>query len=268
MNRKQFLKLAAGLAGGVAGLPLMPLAAGSSASEPIGRLLAQAEAVGDDESYWKLIRGQFVLDPGWIFLNFGGLGSCPLPVLNALLEFTRAEESAPSAGHDEKPWQEVKAKLARALGKTCRKEDLGLIGGATEGVNVIVNGLPLKRGDEVITSTHEHVAVHSALLNRMQRDGVVIRLFEPDKVRVRVPYVGSVVGILARTTRAIGSSSLGSMYGPRFALFGDQAPAKGTPAAPARTCPHCGKTIDFFKPKRVNGVIERHCPNCDWVFPE
>lgn len=85
-----------------------------------------------------------------------------------------------------------------------------------------------------------------------------------------VPVVerGSVVGILARTTRAIGSSSLGSMYGPRFALFGDQAPAKGTPAAPARTCPHCGKTIDFFKPKRVNGVIERHCPNCDWVFPE
>ncbi|MCK7483405.1 MAG: hypothetical protein M0C28_44975 [Candidatus Moduliflexus flocculans] len=59
------------------------------------------------------------------------------------------------------------------LGPTCRKEDLGLIGGATEGVNVIVNGLALKKGDEVITSTHEHVAVHSALLNRMQRDGIV-----------------------------------------------------------------------------------------------
>ncbi len=83
-----------------------------------------------------------------------------------------------------------------------------------------------------------------------------------------VPVVeqGAVVGILARTTRAIGSSSLGSMYGPRFALFGDQAPGKGAPAAPARTCPHCGKPINFFKPKRVNGVVERHCPNCDWLF--
>ena len=39
----------------------------------------------------------------------------------------------------------------------CRKEDLGLIGCATEGINTIINGLPLKRGDEVITSTHEHV---------------------------------------------------------------------------------------------------------------
>ena len=202
MNRKEFLKMTAGLAGGVAGLPLMRKLASAATAEP-GRpgsvglaessaaasragaspfesLLAQASAAGDEEDYWKLIRGQFLLDPGWIYLNFGGLGACPLPVLNSLVEWSQAEERAPSAGYDDKRWWEVKEKLARALGKTCRKEDLGLIGGATEGVNVIVNGLPLKKGDEVITTTHEHVAVHSALLNRMQRDGIVIRLFEPD----------------------------------------------------------------------------------------
>ncbi|HSA97360.1 MAG TPA: aminotransferase class V-fold PLP-dependent enzyme, partial [Acidobacteriota bacterium] len=206
MKRKEFLKMTAGLAGGVAGLPLMQklvaAASAGSASDAgpgtspssaairsaAGRasfadLAAQTEAAGGDEALWKLIRSEFILDPGWIYLNFGGLGSCPVPVLNALVEFTQAEERAPSAGHDEKPWQEVKAKLARLLGKACRKEDIGLIGGATEGVNVIVNGLPLGKGDEVITSTHEHVAVHSALLNRMQRDGIAIRLFEPDKAR-------------------------------------------------------------------------------------
>jgi selenocysteine lyase/cysteine desulfurase len=204
MNRKEFLKITAGLAGGVAGLPLMQkmVAAASAAVEPVppvspvapggaaaglgsaslADFVAQAAGATDDEYFWKLIRGQFILDPNWTYLNFGGLGSCPVPVLNALVEFTQAEERAPSAGHDEKPWQDVKEKLARALGKTCRKEDVGLIGGATEGVNVIVNGLTLKKGDEVITSTQEHVAVHSALLNRMQKDGIVIRLFEPDIV--------------------------------------------------------------------------------------
>ncbi|HUU31441.1 MAG TPA: aminotransferase class V-fold PLP-dependent enzyme [Phycisphaerae bacterium] len=203
MNRKEFLKMTAGLAGGVAGLPLMRKLAGAATAEPglpgtVGAisaaaaarttsapfetLLAQAAAAGDDDHFWKLVRGQFLLDPGWIYLNFGGLGSCPLPVLNRLIECTQAEERAPSAGHDEKPWQDVKEKLARALGQTCRKEDLGLIGGATEGVSVIVNGLALKKGDEVITTTHEHVAVHSALLNRMQRNGIAIRLFEPDIV--------------------------------------------------------------------------------------
>ncbi len=217
MNRKEFLKMSAGLAGGVAGLPLMrPLAgAATTSAEPIGRLLAQAAAAGDDAFYWKLIRGQFILDPGWIFLNFGGLGSCPLPVLNALLEFTKAEESAPSAGHDEKPWQEVKEKLARALGKTCRKEDLGLIGGATEGVNVIVNGLPLKKGDEVITSTHEHVAVHSALLNRMQRDGIVIRLFEPDKVSA-MGNVDRIARLITPRTRLIFISHVTCTTGQLF----------------------------------------------------
>jgi selenocysteine lyase/cysteine desulfurase len=202
MKRKEFLKMTAGLAGGVAGLPLMRKLAGAATAEPglpgaagaakaaaassragsasFETLLAQAAAAGDEDHFWKLIRGQFLLDPGWTYLNFGGLGACPLPVLNSLAEWNQAEERAPSAGYDDKHWWEVKEKLARALGKTCRKEDLGLIGGATEGVNVIVNGLPLKKGDEVITTTHEHVAVHSALLNRMQRDGIVIRLFEPD----------------------------------------------------------------------------------------
>jgi selenocysteine lyase/cysteine desulfurase len=179
LNRKEFLKMTAGLAGGIAGMRV-PAAPAPITSAPVADLLARAAAAGDEEFYWKLIRDQFILDPEWTFLNFGGLGSCPLPVLDALVGFTRAEERAPSAGHDEKPWQDVKEKLARSLGPTCRKEDLGLIGGATEGVNVIVNGLALKKGDEVITSTHEHVAVHSALLNRMQRDGIAIRLFDPD----------------------------------------------------------------------------------------
>jgi selenocysteine lyase/cysteine desulfurase len=207
MNRKEFLKMTAGLAGGAAGLPLMKKLAGASpasAAASMGDFFGQAAAAGasSDEAFWKLIRGQFILDPGWIYLNFGGLGSCPVPVLNALIEFTQAEERAPSAGHDEKPWQEVKTKLARALGRTCRKEDVGLIGGATEGVNVIVNGLPLRRGDEVITSTHEHVAVHSALLNRMQRDGIAIRLFEPDIVRA-AGNVDRIARLITPRTRLI-----------------------------------------------------------------
>jgi selenocysteine lyase/cysteine desulfurase len=257
MNRKEFLKMTAGLAGGVAGLPLMKKLASAApalaelpgtghapvvpalASGSLGDFVSQASAAPDDEALWALIRGQFILDPAWTYLNFGGLGSSPVPVLNALVEFTQAEERAPSAGHDEKPWQDVKTKLARLLGPTCRKEDVGLIGGATEGVNVIVNGLPLKRGDEVITSTHEHVAVHSALLYRMQRDGIVIRLFEPDIVRA-AGNVERIARLITPRTRLIMFShvtcttgqlfpvkdiaALARAKGVWFALDGAQAP--------------------------------------------
>jgi selenocysteine lyase/cysteine desulfurase len=171
MNRKQFLKGMAAVFGGLA------VAAPEARGLVWKDLLGQAR---DDESFWKIIRDQFILDPEYTYLNFGGLGSCPLPVLNSFNEWSRNEERGPSAGHDEKLWLEVKEKLARLLGKACRKEDLALIGCATEGINMIVNGLSLAKGDEVITSTHEHVAVNVSLLNRMQRDGIVLRLFEPD----------------------------------------------------------------------------------------
>ena len=269
MNRKEFLKCTAALACGTAlsselgtaraiaaasaaapsaggtaaiGSPLSASAAPSMpfpASADFPNQLAQASAAADDEYFWKLIRGQFILDPGWTYLNFGGLGSSPLPVLNSLVEWTQSEERAPSAGHDDLEWWRAKEKLARLLGPKCRKEDLGLIGGATEGVNVVAGGLPLKRGDEVITSTQEHVAVHSALLNRMQRDGIVIRLFEPDAAsgaanvdriarlinpRTRLILVSHVTCTTGQLLPAKDIAALARAKGIWFALDGAQAP--------------------------------------------
>ena len=80
---------------------------------------------------------------------------------------------------------------------------------------MIVNGLPLKKGDEIITSTHEHVALNSALLNRMQRDGIVIRLFEP----VREKGTGNVeriAGLINGRTRLIFISHVTCTTGHRF----------------------------------------------------
>jgi selenocysteine lyase/cysteine desulfurase len=194
MNRKEFLKRMAAVAGS--------LAVSSPVRAADFRTALQDASASGDAAFWKLIRDEFVLDPGWSYLNFGGLGTCPMPVLNSFWEWTRTEERAPSAGHDEKVWWSVKERLARLLGPTCRKEDLALISCATEGVNAIINGLPLKKGDEVITSTHEHVAVNVGLLNRMQRDGIVIRLFEPDRVRAQA-NVERIGGLINPRTRLI-----------------------------------------------------------------
>jgi selenocysteine lyase/cysteine desulfurase len=194
MNRKEFLRGMAAVLGGFA--VTSPEIKGFSFSD------LRNAASADEESFWKLVRDQFVLDPDISYMNFGGLGSCPLPVLNSFWEWTRNEERAPSAGHDEKLWTNVKEKLARILGKTCRKEDLGLISCATEGINMIINGLPLKKGDEVITSTHEHAAINVGLLNRMQRDGIVIRLFEPD-LKSSGGNVDRIAGLINSHTRLI-----------------------------------------------------------------
>jgi selenocysteine lyase/cysteine desulfurase len=207
MNRKEFLQGMAAVLGGFAAAVPEVLGSGKAA-------LPHAASV-DDGVFWKLVRDQFVLDPQWTYLNFGGLGSCPLPVLHSLWEWTRSEERAPSAGHDEKVWSSVKEKLARILGKTCRREDLGLISCATEGINIIINGLTLNKGDEVITSTHEHVAMNVGLLNRMQRDGIVIRLFEPDLKSAR-GNVDRIAALINARTRLIFISHVTCTTGQRF----------------------------------------------------
>jgi selenocysteine lyase/cysteine desulfurase len=232
MKRKEFLRLSAAAVAGL-GFPL-----GGTAKTALGDLRAAAQT-GDDEAFWKLIRDQFVLDPGWTYLNFGGLGSCPLPVLQSLAEWSRAEERAPAAGHDEKEWNAVKDKLAALLGKTCRRDDLALIGCATEGINMIINGLPLKSGDEVITSTHEHVSLNTGLLNRRERDGIAIRLFEPDRrsargnvdriarlftPRTRLVFISHVTCTTGQLFPASDIAELARARGAWFALDGAQAP--------------------------------------------
>jgi selenocysteine lyase/cysteine desulfurase len=238
MDRKAFLKTVAALTGSLAGLPFThPLEASSTSAPALGARLAQA--AGNDDAFWRLVRDQFVLEPGWTFLNCGGLGACPLPVLNGFFEFIRTEERAPSAMHDAKQWDLVKERLARVLGKACRKEDLALVSTATEGINVIVGGLPLKTGDEVITTTHEHAAVYAALLNRKLRDGIVIRTFEPDKVRAlgNVERIASLVNARTRlilvshvtctTGQLLPSKEIAALARSKniwFALDGAQAP--------------------------------------------
>ncbi len=206
MKRKEFVKWLTAAAGAA----LLPAREGAAGLEELRRA-----AAGEDEAFWELVRGQFLLDPAWTFLNFGGLGACPLPVLNRLAEAMRAEELAPSAGYDETQWNAVKESLASLLGKNCRPEELALISGATEGVNLIVNGLPLGRNDEVITSTHEHVCVNAALLNRRRRSGIVIRRFEPDSLNA-MGNVERIERLINRRTRLILVSHVTCTTGQRF----------------------------------------------------
>ncbi|MHB8054378.1 MAG: aminotransferase class V-fold PLP-dependent enzyme [Candidatus Aminicenantales bacterium] len=233
MKRSEFFK------GTAAALGALALSRGADAV-PLRRLLQDAAAGGGEDAFWRTVRDQFILDPDWSYLNFGGLGSMPLPVSASYQEFSRLEEQAPTAGYAQKKWDGVKTKLARVLGPACRREDLALIGCATEGINMILNGLLLKKGDEVITSTHEHVALKCPLLNRLQADGIVIRLFDPDLIKSS-GNVERIAGLVNARTRLIFLShvtctagqvfpvkeiaALAREKGIWFALDGAQGPA-------------------------------------------
>ncbi|MBN1940089.1 MAG: aminotransferase class V-fold PLP-dependent enzyme [Candidatus Aminicenantes bacterium] len=207
MRRAEFVR------GAAAALGTLTLS-GTLKAQPFRRLLVRAEQEGE-EALWRVIREQFVLNPDSTYLNFGGLGAMPLPVIRSYEEWSRAEERSPGAGYDEKNWNEVKVKTARILGKSCRAEDLAFISTATEGINMILNGLPLKKGDEVITSSHEHISLKAALLNLRKRSGVVYRTFDPD-LKSGPGNVDRIAALVNSRTRLIFLSHLTCTYGQVF----------------------------------------------------
>jgi selenocysteine lyase/cysteine desulfurase len=126
------------------------------------------------------IRPQFHLPADYGYFNTAGLGASPRSVTDAVKLAMDRVESAPAPGHSEADWVRIRGKIATLLGPSCRPDEIALISTATEGINVVLNGLPLRQGDEVITSTHEHVALAVPLLHKIRTAGIVVRTFEPD----------------------------------------------------------------------------------------
>lgn len=134
----------------------------------------------DQSQFWQKVREQFLLPKDLAYLNTGGLGSSPRAVVDQVQKKMTAEERYPVAGHNQNDWHRIRRKCATLLGEGIDGNEVALIGCATEGINIIINGLPLKPGDEVITSTHEHVALEVPLLHARQTRGIMIKTFQPD----------------------------------------------------------------------------------------
>ena len=171
MNRKRFMQSMAGL---VAGAAVMP-------SNPLKEFLPTAKAwpavAPDDENFWKFVREQFPLTHDRTYFNTGGLGASPYAVIDAVKAKMDELEKISETGHTEALWVEMKTDIGRLLG--CNAAEIAFTRNTTEGVNIVANGLPFRRGDEIITSTQEHVGNAFTWLALQKRAGVVLRFFVP-----------------------------------------------------------------------------------------
>ncbi len=182
----------------------------------------------DDETFWKIVRQQFVFPKDFIYLNTGGIGAVPSLVLHEVSRSTDEQQLSPKPGHDEMNWNNVKITTTHLLSPNCKKEELALISTATEGINIILNGLPLQKKDEIITSTHEHAALHIPLLNKMQRQGIVLKPFAPD-LKNGLGNVDRIAKLITKRTKLIFLSHVTCTTGQIFPLIeiGNLARAKG-----------------------------------------
>jgi hypothetical protein len=194
-RRREFVARAAGALGALAALPA-PAAAGSLA-ERLGREVAlaawlDAELPGRgaaaaparlaaDERFWARVRQAYALAPGVINLDHGWTNPTPQAAVDALVRGARALEALP-AEYLPKTWETVSDTTVRhALADAMRvpPTEIALVRNATEALDTVLLGVPLRAGDEVVCSTHDYYAMLDALQQRRARDGVVLRMLQP-----------------------------------------------------------------------------------------
>lgn len=129
------------------------------------------------EEFWEQVRVQFPLTKSRIYMNNGTFGPSPKAVLDALQDSFEQTNTSGEYGHI----APLRAQLADFVG--IKESEISLTHNTTEGINIMVWGLPLKAGDEVLITYHEHAGNAIPWLNRAKLHGIVLKPFEPGKTR-------------------------------------------------------------------------------------
>jgi hypothetical protein len=99
----------------------------------------------------------FLLDPDVAYLNHGSFGACPRPVFDVYQEWQRVLEREPIDLLERGLMDEL-ARVRGTLGEYVGAPagDLALLPNATSALNTVLRSLPLRLGDEILTTGHEY----------------------------------------------------------------------------------------------------------------
>ena len=141
------------------------------------RLTGRAPAaLARDEDFWLQVQQAFTLDRTLINLNNGGVSPSPRVVQEAMRRYLDYSNTAPAYTM----WQilepeieAVRRRLAASFG--CDPEEMAITRNASEALETVQLGIPLERGDEVLTTTQDYPRMLTTWHQRERREGIVVR---------------------------------------------------------------------------------------------
>jgi selenocysteine lyase/cysteine desulfurase len=184
LNRRRFLALA-GRGVGLAALSSSYVAGLLSEVHAAGKKVAtlSPEKAAASEDFWFEIQRAFTVTRGITNLNNGGVSPSPRVVTEALIRYIWEQEDATAYTM----WQilepqceTVRTGLAGIFG--CDREEIAITRNASESLEILLMGLDLKSGDEILTTTQDYPRMLTTLRQREQREGLVLKL-----VKVPIP---------------------------------------------------------------------------------
>ena len=176
-DRRTFLRSATTLAGAfsVNSLFHQAHAADFNAAARAVSHLGPAD-IAQDEDFWSVIQRCYSVNPDIINLNNGGVSPAPIVVQQAVERYNQLANEGPSYYM----WQildqgrePLRQKLAGLAG--VQPGEVAIDRNATEALNTIIFGLPLKAGDEVIGTKQDYPHMIEAYRQRALRDGIVYK---------------------------------------------------------------------------------------------
>src|SRR5207237_547159 len=129
-----------------------------------------------DEEFWLQGQQACTLDRTLINLNTGGVSPSPRVVQEAMRRYLDYSNTAPAYTM----WQilepeieAVRRRLAASFG--CDPEERAITRNASEALEAVQLGIPLERGDEVLTTTQDYPRMLTTWHQRERREGIVVR---------------------------------------------------------------------------------------------
>ena len=196
-SRRHFLRSVLGASSGAALVPSLRNDGVAAVRRAVAGLDPMSpEAVAEDEDFWMQIQQAFTLDRTLINLNNGGVSPSPRVVMDAMRRYLELSNQAP-VYHMwrllEPEIESVRRELAHEFG--CDPEEMAITRNASEALEACQLGVPLARGDEVITTDQDYGRMLTTWDQRARRDGIVVTRLP---FRVPPPSPAALVDLFAR----------------------------------------------------------------------
>lgn len=204
-TRRQFLNKVALGAG--ASMVVLKMDAFAKAVEAIENIPPDKSAseLASDEIFWGRIQSAFDVDRTLINLNNGGVSPSPKVVMDTFKRYLDYSNQAPAYymwRHMEPQLETVRQKLAANFG--CDSEEIAITRNASESLQIVQQGMNLKEGDEILTSTQDYPRMLTTYNQMERRWGIkLVQVKYPTPLLNKQDYVDAFINGITEKTKAL-----------------------------------------------------------------
>jgi selenocysteine lyase/cysteine desulfurase len=214
LSRRQFLSTAASAT------------AAALAPRDLLAALQQRTAPLPDLSDWNAVRAQFAVDKSYLHFSSFFIASHPKPVRDAIEDYRKTLDANPFLTVDHRMFTnndniqlKIRDDLSGYLG--AQRDEIAITGNTTTGLALVYNGLPLERGDEILTTTHDHYSHHESIRFTTERHGATARripLYDRPSEASASQMADRLRAALKPETRVVGLTWVHSSTGVRLPI--------------------------------------------------